>query len=135
MKKPMTLAQLQGSRSIDEVSTQELRELVAAHERYARYLTEVLTAPTKTYIIAHSDYMGVDPDIYEFSGTWRQLLEDLNGVTDENRNDLIDEDDPSRGTIADVPDDELVKLFQQANGDGQPDYQVWCVDDHKKVLP
>lgn len=29
---------------------------------------------------------------------------------------------------------ELVAMFEDANGDGQPFIQVWCVEDDKQVL-
>ena len=31
-------------------------------------------------------------------------------------------------------DAELITLFNDANGDGQPYYTVWCVDEHRLVL-
>ena len=86
----------------------------------------------KVYIISHDEYMGVNSDMYPFLGTWRMLLEKLNAVTDENRNEPFSDTDPR--TIRDLLDEELVKLFHEANGDGQPFYQVWCVEDGKKVL-
>lgn len=89
----------------------------------------------KTYVIAYDEYMGCFPDMAEVQSTWRELLEDLNGVTDENR-DVRDPEDPPGTKLfpAEYSDDELVKMFDDANGDGQCYVQVWCVDEHRQVL-
>jgi hypothetical protein len=86
-------------------------------------------AETKTYIVAQSDYMGEGPDMSQFVGTYRQLLEDLNGVDDDNK----DEEFNGR-KIKDLSDEELKDTFNQANGDGQPYCMVWCVEDQEKIL-
>ena len=79
-----------------------------------------------TYIIASTDYMCDGPSMREFIGTFRQLLEELNGATDENRFT----DDPISG----MSNDELVECFDDANGDGQPYVTVWCVEERRQVL-
>jgi len=84
------------------------------------------------YIIAHDEYMGVESGMYEFVGTWRELLEMLNSVNDGNRNEPFSDEDPR--TIADLYDEQLITLFNEANGDGQPYYMVWSEKEGKKVL-
>lgn len=85
----------------------------------------------KTYIIHTTDYMGKEPTMSEFKGPWRQLLEHLNGVTEENREDEFGDENM---TIKDFDNEALQHIFDQANGDGQPYYTVWCVEEHRKVL-
>lgn len=82
----------------------------------------------KTYIIAADEYMGSAPGMTEFIGTFRQLLEHLT----EHLTDYADwKDDPDlRHSFG----DDLIDLFKQGNGDGQPFLMVWCVEDRKQVL-
>jgi len=95
-----------------------------------------------TYIISHDEYMGVEANMSEFRGTFRELLLTLNGwvqlesgsLPPDVENLAVDEDDPDGRKVRDIPNEELINLFHEANGDGQPFYQVWCVDERKKVL-
>lgn len=92
----------------------------------------------KTYVIAHDDYMGEGYQMYSRECTYRQILEELNGIDDVNRKDPIfsdNEDEENQRCADDIPDHELEQLFNNANGDGQPYYMVWCVEDKKMVLP
>jgi hypothetical protein len=88
------------------------------------------TRRKKTYIIAGDEYMGTGYTMSEFVGTWRELLEYMNGVDDENR----DDEETGRRFPSDFDDDELVQMFDGANGDGQQYYTVWCVEERKQVL-
>jgi hypothetical protein len=72
-----------------------------------------------TFIISHDEYMGQEPGMRSFSGTYRELLRELVD---------LDLDDP-------MTDGEAEQLFTEANGDGQPYYQIWCVEDRCRVLP
>ncbi len=63
----------------------------------------------------------------------RALLEHLNGIEGDDLIDPDDEDSVKR--VSDLTDEELVELFTDGNGDGQPYYQVWCVEDDRQVLP
>lgn len=84
------------------------------------------------YIVAHDEYMGMGPDIYEVEAdSFRHLLEILNGVTDENRGDEFGEENK---TIADFSTEELLETFEEANGDGQPYYLVWDCQENRKVI-
>ena len=76
--------------------------------------------------------MSDDGKMTEFYGTWRQLLEKLNGITDVNRNDDMGDDD--QRVIGDMTDEELETLFTDSNGDGQSYYMVWDVTQGKQVL-
>lgn len=76
------------------------------------------------YVIATDEYMGMEPDMHEFTGTYRELLNHLLGV------DEIDEDDD----YSERSDEELVNIFNEGNGDGQPFVMVWSVSEKRKVL-
>lgn len=78
------------------------------------------------YVIASSDYMGMEPDMAEFQGTFRDLLVYLN-FGDEL-------DDETKMEASSHSDQELIKFFDEANGDGQPYYMVYDAVEHKKVL-
>lgn len=71
----------------------------------------------KTYAI-HEDNSytgGLSATLTEFQGTWRSLLEELCGVTDENR----DEVQPGEKMFpSEFTDDELRQLVEDGNGDG-----------------
>ena len=84
-------------------------------------------APDADFVLAHSSYgfRGEPPFMSAFRGTFRELLEDLTGVTEENREELEAEE----MSLAD-----LIKIFDEANGDGQPYVMVWSVAEGKKVL-
>ena len=94
----------------------------------------------KTYIVHVSEYPFRDdpPRMYEFVGAWRTLLERLNDVTDENRDEVPTEDDApdgSRSFPSEYTDDELVKLVEDADeDDGGHFHDVWCVEDRKQVM-
>lgn len=80
---------------------------------------------TKTYIIYKSEYMYDEgPKMYEFKGTWRELLYHLHGTTDNNVPDWADEE----------TDEYLKDLFEQINGDGMPCYLVWDVENSEQVI-
>ena len=86
-----------------------------------------------TYIIFGSDYMGIEPGIEEFVGTFRDLLYKLNNVTPDN----IDNEFLVEGvtkTAKTQSCQELKECFDIANGDGQPYYLVWCVESHSQVI-
>jgi hypothetical protein len=74
---------------------------------------------SKTYIISSDEYMGVEPAMEMFKGTFFDLLVKLIGYEDE--------DEP--WTL-----DSALLEFEDNNGDGQPYFMVWCVEDEKKVL-
>jgi hypothetical protein len=90
----------------------------------------------KLYVIFNDVYMHEEYNAVEFQGTWRQLLEAVNNINNGNRRDPFwvgpGEDDVK--SCLDLTDEELIKSFDRTNGDGQPYYVVYCVDDHKKVL-
>jgi hypothetical protein len=97
----------------------------------------------KTYVIASDEYMGMGQDIWSETCTWRELLLKLNGVEPDDTGtceDVLVCSEAEEGdldydkTFKDVTDEELVKTFDNANGDGQPYVMVWCVEDGKKVL-
>jgi len=113
-----------------EVSMDLVREIL----RNAKENAEV--SEVKTYVIVHDEYMGVSMTMYEEKKTWRQLLFDLNGVELDNLEEPIDDDVPEfKGRkVKDLTDEELEKFFHEANGNGQPFYTVWCVEDRKRVL-
>lgn len=71
------------------------------------------------FIVAHDEYMGAAPDIFQSSAeTLQELLEHLGW-------DPI----PEEWTEA-----EIVKAFDEINGDGQPYYLVYDLKTNKKVL-
>ncbi len=73
------------------------------------------------YVIVCMDYVGEEPGMYEFEGTFRELLLDLMGD---------DEECPQT-----ITDEELTEQFNRGNnGCGQPYMMVWDVDLKKKVL-
>ena len=81
----------------------------------------------KTYIIAHDEYMGIEPNMYELVGTYRQLLWNLMSFGS-------DLDMTKDGDFMERTEEELSADFKENNGDGQPLYQVWCVEDRKRVF-
>jgi len=83
------------------------------------------------YVIAHNGYMGIEPRIYELRGTAREMIEHLNQVDDTNRNDEFGDENK---TVADFSSEELLELFKEVNGDGQPFYRVWNVTLHRQVV-
>jgi hypothetical protein len=85
----------------------------------------------KTYIIAGDGYMD-GPSMRDFKGTYRALLEDLVGASEWDEADFEEEEGcehPSKWPLS-----RLIEVFNEGNGDGQDYYQVWCVEDGKKVL-
>ncbi len=80
-----------------------------------------------TYVISHSEYMYEAEYMSEFTGTYRELLEHLHGITSDTDEETLRE-------YADFSDDELVKMFADGNGDGQSFVMIWNVDEHKQVL-
>lgn len=88
------------------------------------------------YIIHHSEYgfRGERAYFSELNGTYRQLLEHLNNITDENRNQLWFEDEPEMGTFGSQTDEQLIQLFIDGNGDGQPFVMVYDATNHKTVF-
>jgi hypothetical protein len=79
---------------------------------------------THTYVIAHDEYMGVEPDIYQFVGTFRELLLQLFTWP------LVE----SEPDFASMDTETLVQMVVDGNGDGQPYYMVWDATLGKKVL-
>ncbi len=101
----------------------------------------------KTYIIHSDAYMyEMQSGFEKFEGTWRELLEHLNDVeggpeglcnpdAEEGESMLLDGVEIGYGVKnKDVPDSMLEKWFNDANGDGQPYVDVWCVEDEVHVL-
>lgn len=86
-----------------------------------------------TFVIASSDYMHSPPGMLDFHGTYRQMLEFVNHINNENRDEPFTRDGKDT-TLGQLSDQELEKLFNEANGDGQPYIMVWCVEQRKKVL-
>jgi hypothetical protein len=93
----------------------------------------------KTYICASDEYMGCGLEMWEESHvSWRELLLsllDFDGSEDwwYDTAAYIAEHGRQRD-LNEVPDEELEKLFNDANGDGQPFIQVWCFEEHRQVL-
>lgn len=89
-----------------------------------------------TYIVAQDEYFGMDPKMWKFEGTFRELLIELTGMKSFT---VDEEEDPStlspwHKPLTDWTDQELEVLFKDANGDGQPYIQVWGVEEGKQVL-
>lgn len=82
---------------------------------------------TKTYIVARDEYFGLEGGMSKFDGTFRALLLDLMGLTE-------DEEWLETMTVRDLPVETLVQTFNDGNGDGQQYVTVWCVEDDKQVL-
>jgi hypothetical protein len=74
------------------------------------------------YIISSDSYMAEDSAMYEFEGTFRELLRHLLG------------EDPAVDPDSSLTDDELLERFNDANGDGQPYSMAYSLAEHKKVL-
>jgi hypothetical protein len=121
----------------EEVSKLTPEEIAAAAaELLARKGQKSIGSPNADFVLAHSEYAfrGDAPYMTGFVGTWRDLLEDLNGITDENRNELFRDAEGNLLEMKDMTDAQLVELFDEANGDGQPYVMVWSVKEGKKVL-
>ena len=74
-----------------------------------------------TYLISYGEYMGMEPDLAEYVGTFRELLIHL----------CCGGEGTHPFTSYNVK--ELTECFNDMNGDGQPYIQVWKVG-HGKVL-
>src|SRR5207253_5348657 len=111
----------------------EVRDTVAlAH--FIRMQKGVPTSPaeSKTYIISTTSTSGCPQEMYSFRGTFRELLIELLGYTGGDFSDELLETGKS---IVDPPTEDLEKHFTTNNiGDGDVLYQVYCVEDEKKVL-
>jgi hypothetical protein len=81
--------------------------------------------PELVYVLSYSayDYRGEAPYMKRFIGTFRALLEYVTSYADW-KDEL-----PTTRTDA-----ELIKMFDEANGDGQPYVQVFSVVEDKTVL-
>ena len=77
---------------------------------------------SNTWVISYGEYMGMEPSMTEFVGTFRELLVNLCYDIGEGTHPF---------TSYDVK--ELTECFNDMNGDGQPYIQVWKVG-HGKVL-
>jgi hypothetical protein len=84
-----------------------------------------------TYIIHVSEYpfRGEPSRMYSFSGTFRQLLEKLNGIDAEGY-DIVN------GEICEVYSDaELIKFVKDADDDdGGHFHTIFCVEEDRVVL-
>jgi hypothetical protein len=83
----------------------------------------------QTFVIAGDEYMGSGPTMEEFRGTFRGLLVLLCA-----RAMVCNADGTDESGIRQLPTDKLETYFEDANGDGQPYYTVWCVEQHRAVL-
>lgn len=104
----------------------ELWTMNRANEDESRVWIRIDLEQSNLYVIAHDDYMGEGYDMYEFRGTYRELLEHMNH--------FFDDDDESKEAAAQYTDEQLIQCFNEANGDGQPYYTVWSVAEAKKIL-
>jgi hypothetical protein len=93
----------------------------------------LLVTLKKTYVIYQTEYMHDEPDMYSFQGTWRELLVQMCGWDDMPEDEIIQLDDRPR-LLSEFTDEELLTVFDRANGDGQAGYSVFCLEDDKKVL-
>ena len=90
----------------------------------------------KKYVISRDEYFGVKGGMDDFEGTWRELLLHVLGIDDEA---VWDEDGWAVSgrhvhSVKEMTDDELIKWFDDANGDGQQYIMVWDVEGRKQVL-
>lgn len=122
--------------AINALSKEEVAEAAAKILARRNSLGPFPDASNADYVLAHSEYAfrGDPPYMSAFRGTFRQLLEDLNGITDENRTELFRDEDDNLLEMKDMTDAQLIELFDDANGDGQPYVMVWSVAEGKKVL-
>ncbi len=93
---------------------------------YSAYLTKEhrVEAQIYTYVVFKSDYMGEEPKMYEWRGTWRGVLEHLHGTLDKNVHEW------ARGKT----DKYLEDMFNDMNGDGMAYYMVYNVESSEQVI-
>lgn len=100
----------------------------------------------KTYIIAEDPYMDDRGGMHQFKGSFRELLYHVNGVEEHDLDSFMPfkevpysydgPEDDSRyfKKWRDFTDEELIRVFDSGNGDGQTYKMVWCVEEEKTVL-
>ena len=110
--------------------TEEEKVVIQAYLADLAYATR-LTAEDRvksqiyTYVVYKSHYMyGEEPKMYEWRGTWRQLLVHLHSVTDDDVHEW------AQGKT----DEELKSLWDEMNGDGMPCYMVYNVEAREQVI-
>ena len=102
---------------------------------YATHLTDEHRTENQiyTYVIYKSQYMYDEgPKMYEYSGTWRNLLIHLHSITDDEVHEWAN--GQTEEYTRRVPDEELKRLFDEMNGDGMSYYHVYNVEAKQTVI-
>ena len=88
------------------------------------------------YVICESSYMGMDPRMYRFSGTYRDLLYKLHDVQpgDDDFRFWSGTPKDKKDKIGAWSDRELKDCFDEMNGDGCPWVDVWSMDGDVQVI-
>lgn len=106
---------------LDELWTQREQLPIKAFNGLRTLSLKMIDPATpKTYIVHESGYYDNPPEMYEFCGTYRQLLLKLGGFDESKVTNLTNED--------------LQTILSELNGDGCSAIDVWCVEDHQWIL-
>lgn len=121
---------------IENLTTEDVRaSLEALMERKRRRMGGIPQG-TPDFVVSTDEYMGCGQEMYPFYGTFRALLESLTWASPDplEADDVFELNGRTIRRVCDMTDDELVKWFDDANGDGQPYVMVFDVKAGRKVL-